>query len=120
MGLEVGGYTDRPDWPKLGQSLLIASCLILAIRTAKWTATRGAQNRYLLRPSSCLLMSECKQLFFISPIRIVNTCHPSRTSEAASWEQPSFRFSALSGASWRLPSGPRVPAGQYPLQRWQP
>jgi len=38
MGLEVGGYTDRPDWPKLGPSLLIATCLILAIRTAKWTA----------------------------------------------------------------------------------
>jgi hypothetical protein len=39
LGLEVGGYTDRPDWPKLGPSLLIASSLILAIRTAKWTAS---------------------------------------------------------------------------------
>ena len=38
MGLEVGGYNERPDLPKLGPSLLIASCLILAIRTAKWTA----------------------------------------------------------------------------------
>lgn len=38
MGLEVGGYTDVPDWPKLGPSLLIATCLILAIRTAKWPA----------------------------------------------------------------------------------
>jgi hypothetical protein len=36
MGLDVGGYNDRPDWPKMGPSLLIASCLILAIRTAKW------------------------------------------------------------------------------------
>jgi len=36
MGLEVGGYHERPDWPKLGPSLLIATCLILAIRTAKW------------------------------------------------------------------------------------
>ena len=36
MGLEVGGHTDIPDWPKLGPSLLIATCLILAIRTAKW------------------------------------------------------------------------------------
>jgi hypothetical protein len=35
MGLEVGGYHDRPDWPKMGPSLLIATCLILAIRTAK-------------------------------------------------------------------------------------
>ena len=38
MGLEVGGHTDVPDWPKLGPSLLIATCLILAIRTAKWPA----------------------------------------------------------------------------------
>ena len=38
MGLEVGGYHDHPDWPKMGLSLLIATCLILAIRTAKWPA----------------------------------------------------------------------------------
>ncbi len=39
VGLEVGGYNDRPDWPKLGPSLLIASALVLAIRTAKWPAS---------------------------------------------------------------------------------
>jgi hypothetical protein len=38
MGLEVGGYQDRPDWPKMGPSLLIATCLILATRTARWPA----------------------------------------------------------------------------------
>ncbi len=38
MGLEIGGATDQPDWPKLGPSLLIATCLIVAIRTAKWAA----------------------------------------------------------------------------------
>ena len=36
MGLDVGGYHDRPDWPRMGPSLLIATCLIVAIRTAKW------------------------------------------------------------------------------------
>jgi hypothetical protein len=40
MGLEVGGHHERPDWPKLGPSLLIATCLILAIRTAKWPPAR--------------------------------------------------------------------------------
>jgi hypothetical protein len=40
MGLEVGGYTPKPDWPKLGPSLLIATALIVAIRTAKWPARR--------------------------------------------------------------------------------
>lgn len=36
MGLDIGGYTDRPDWPKMGPSLLIATALIVAIRTARW------------------------------------------------------------------------------------
>ena len=36
MGLDIGGYDQKPDWSKMGLSLLIASCLILAIRTAKW------------------------------------------------------------------------------------
>lgn len=38
MGLEVGGYRDRTDWPKMGPSLLIATALIVAIRTARWPA----------------------------------------------------------------------------------
>lgn len=32
----LGGYHDRPDSPKMGPSLLIAKCLTVAIRTAKW------------------------------------------------------------------------------------
>ncbi|HTW78849.1 MAG TPA: hypothetical protein VME23_04795 [Terracidiphilus sp.] len=36
MGLDIGGHQERPDWPKMGPSLLIATCLIVAIRTAKW------------------------------------------------------------------------------------
>jgi len=36
---EIGGYNVSTDWPKLGPSLLIATCLVLAIRTAKWPAT---------------------------------------------------------------------------------
>ena len=42
--MEVGGYNDVPDWPKMGPSLLIATCLIVAIRTAKWSATIDARN----------------------------------------------------------------------------
>lgn len=44
MGLEVGGHHQEPDWPKLGPSLLIATCVILAIRTAKWPATFDQSN----------------------------------------------------------------------------
>ena len=38
MGLDIGGYQDRLDWPKMGPSLLISTCLIVAVRTAKWPA----------------------------------------------------------------------------------
>jgi hypothetical protein len=36
--MRVTGYERKTDWPKLGPSLLIATALIVAIRTAKWTA----------------------------------------------------------------------------------
>lgn len=36
MSPEIGGYREHTDWPKLRPSMLIATCLILAIRTAKW------------------------------------------------------------------------------------
>ena len=36
--VEFRPYEQRPDWPKMGPSLLISTCLILAIRTAKWPA----------------------------------------------------------------------------------
>src|ERR1700753_4072811 len=36
-GLKVAGFSEQPDWPKMGPSLLIAPCLILAIRTAEQT-----------------------------------------------------------------------------------
>ena len=38
VGLDIGGFHQEPDWPKMGPSLLIATCLILAIRTARWPA----------------------------------------------------------------------------------
>ena len=44
MGLDIGGYEERPDWPKMGPSLLIATCLILAIRTAKRPALWDSQT----------------------------------------------------------------------------
>ncbi|HWY70453.1 MAG TPA: hypothetical protein VNX88_17430 [Terriglobales bacterium] len=40
----MGGYKDVADWPKMGPSLLIATALIVAIRTAKWSATIDARN----------------------------------------------------------------------------
>jgi hypothetical protein len=42
--MEIGGYNDVPDWPKMGPSLLIATCLFVAIRTAKWPASIDAKN----------------------------------------------------------------------------
>ena len=36
--MKVSGYQNKTDWPKLGPSILIATALIVAIRTARWAA----------------------------------------------------------------------------------
>ena len=36
--MRVAGHDRQTDWPKLGPSILIATALIVAIRTAKWAA----------------------------------------------------------------------------------
>jgi hypothetical protein len=38
-GPQIGGYRRDVDYQKLGPSLLIASSLVLAIRTARWSPT---------------------------------------------------------------------------------
>jgi hypothetical protein len=38
-GTRFGGYRREVDHQKLGLALLIASNLVLAIRTARWTPT---------------------------------------------------------------------------------
>jgi hypothetical protein len=40
-GSKVGGYRREVDFQKLGPALLIASSLVLAIRTAKWSPTHS-------------------------------------------------------------------------------
>ena len=37
-GPQIGGYRREVDYQKLGPALLIASSLVLAIRTARWPA----------------------------------------------------------------------------------
>lgn len=38
---KVGGFRRDADYQKLGPALLIASSLVLAIRTARWPATHS-------------------------------------------------------------------------------
>jgi hypothetical protein len=40
-GSRVGGYRREVDYQKLGPALLIASSLVLAIRTARWDVTHS-------------------------------------------------------------------------------
>ncbi len=40
-GSHVGGYRREVDYQKLGPALLIASSLVLAIRTARWDPTHS-------------------------------------------------------------------------------
>lgn len=35
-GVDIDGYEQRPDSPKMGPSLLIGAFLILAVRTVEW------------------------------------------------------------------------------------
>lgn len=43
--MKVVGHRRNPDWPKLGPSILIATALIVAIRTAKWAAKGGLDDK---------------------------------------------------------------------------
>jgi hypothetical protein len=40
-GPQVGGHRREVDYQKLGPALLIASSLVLAIRTARWSPTHS-------------------------------------------------------------------------------
>jgi hypothetical protein len=40
-GSRVGGFRREVDYQKLGPALLIASSLVLAIRTSRWDATQS-------------------------------------------------------------------------------
>jgi hypothetical protein len=42
--MRVVGHERKPDWPKLGPSIIIATALIVAIRTAKWVASASGDT----------------------------------------------------------------------------
>ena len=42
--MQIGGFKHKPDYRKLGPSLLIASCVILGLRTARWAIRSGAST----------------------------------------------------------------------------
>ncbi len=44
--MKVVGSERHPDWPKLGPSIIIATALIVAIRTAKWVAKSSANAQF--------------------------------------------------------------------------
>ena len=43
--MKVVGHQRNPDWPKLGPSIIIATALIVAIRTAKWAVRTSGDSR---------------------------------------------------------------------------
>ena len=49
--MEVIGHNVGPDWPKLGPSMLIATALVVAIRTARWTANAPGSGLSDVDPS---------------------------------------------------------------------
>jgi hypothetical protein len=43
--MRVSEHERQPDWPKLGPSIIIATALVVAIRTAKWAAKSHGDQR---------------------------------------------------------------------------
>lgn len=68
--MKVTGHERSPDWPKLGPSVLIATALIVAIRTAKWAA-RGEADAEKLSDVDPELDKEVRFAVRIS-IRVMN------------------------------------------------
>ena len=46
LQMKVAGNDRRTDWPKLGPSIIIATALIVAIRTAKWAAKASGDSLF--------------------------------------------------------------------------
>lgn len=46
LPMKVAGTDSRPDWPKLGPSIIVATALIVAIRTAKWASKAGGDATF--------------------------------------------------------------------------
>lgn len=44
--MKVVGNERGPDWPKLGPSIIIATALIVAIRTSKWVAKSSTDAQF--------------------------------------------------------------------------
>lgn len=44
FAMEIGGLQRRARLAENGSSMLITTCLIIAIRTAKWSSTKDATN----------------------------------------------------------------------------
>lgn len=44
--MKVAGNQRRPDWPKLGPAIIIATALVVAIRTAKWAAKSSTDAQF--------------------------------------------------------------------------
>lgn len=44
--MQVIGNERHPDWPKLGPALIIATALIVAIRTARWAAKSAGDSHF--------------------------------------------------------------------------
>jgi hypothetical protein len=85
MGLDVGGYTDRPDWPKMGPSLLIATSLIVAIRTAKWPAH---VDKAVSSPDLDREIDFAAHVAGRVPMRLLQQCQAIFPQRKEPWYQP--------------------------------
>lgn len=77
---EAGGYNKEVDYSRLGGALLVAACVILAVRTARWSVrsagTEGdaelenevAHAAHLANRMLCYLVSKSREMFPVTRV----------------------------------------------------
>ncbi len=77
---EAAGYTKEVDYTRLGGALLVAACVILAVRTARWsirsagtesdTELEGevAHAAHLAHRMLCHLVSKSREMFPVTRV----------------------------------------------------
>ena len=83
--VNIGGYESVPDWPKMGPSLLIATCLIVAIRTARWSATHDSTTSNIDLDREIEHAARVAQRVFVTLIKEYPSIFPQSKS---AWYQP--------------------------------
>jgi hypothetical protein len=77
-GTRVGGYRREVDNHKLGPALLIASSLVLAIRTARWSPTHSDELSHIEWDSEVEHSVRVAEMVPVTPDRLLAGAFPDK------------------------------------------